>query len=517
MRGQRFSVSLNIFARWALAVWRRRVPAAVGALALSGVVTLLGLMAGGIIWHGSDPASAATGGPEMGLSVLPGDSATCPPGIDPGHVCIGVGNSFTLSVEAIGIPAIGYVLMQSYIVYGADLDYNQAPGEVVWPGCSILGGSNLWDAAGGVTTDLAAAVAVSHGCLSGLLPPQPKSNHIGALVSLSFNCSATSSSTEVKLLPQGDAIALTNGALYKDFNGSSVIPKVSNLFVDCVGPTPTPTHTPTHTPTPTPTNTPTITPTPTLTPTATPVESVSTLIGPGGGSLDTGTGDSVEVELDVPLAALGANADITITIEVLLTDKLPDLLEDAQTLSRAFRFLPGGLPFDLNFPAILTISYTDAEVVGLDEAAIELIVYNSLTDDWETGDVIARDTAANTITISMPYLSDVFLCETDDCDEDGCTNVQEEGSDELLGGLRNMRNRWDYYDVNDDQFVDLSNDIFEVIQHYAPGGVEPAYDVHFDRGPSEGPNVWNLTAPDGVIDLSNDIFGVIQQYFHDCR
>ena len=53
---------------------------------------------------------------------------------------------------------------------------------------------------------------------------------------------------------------------------------------------------------------------------------------------------------------------------------------------------------------------------------------------------------------------------------------------------------------------------FDVIQHYALTVNEPTYDIAFDRGPQIGPNVWNMTAPDGVIDLSNDIFGVIQQY-----
>ena len=514
MRGQRFSVSLNIFARWALAVWKRRVPAAVGALALFGVVTLLGLMASGIIWHGSDAASAASGGPEMGLSVPPGDTTTCPSGTDPGHVCIDVGSSFTLSVEAIGIPATGYVLMQSYIVYGADLDFKQASAasEIVWPDCNIAQVSGLWDASGLVTTDLNVAVAVHHGCLSGL-PPLPKSNHIGTLVSLSFNCAATSSSTEVKLLPDGDAIAATNGALYKDINSASVIPKVSNLFLDCVAPPPTPTDTPTDTPTPTSTRTPTITSTPTMTPTPPPVESTSTPIGPGGGSLGTGTGDSVEVELDVPPDALPESEDIT--IEVFLAEDIPEAVGDAQTLSRVFRFLPDGLTFDP--PAIVTITYTDAEVVGIDESAIEPIVYNSLTGDWEVANVIDRDAGANTITISMSHFSDVHTCHGDDCDEDGCTNTQEQGSDETLGGLRDPTKGSDFYDVNDDQFIDLTNDIFEVIQHYAPMGTEPEYDVNFDRGPSEGPNVWNMTEADGVIDLTNDIFGVIQQYFHSCQ
>ncbi len=104
-----------------------------------------------------------------------------------------------------------------------------------------------------------------------------------------------------------------------------------------------------------------------------------------------------------------------------------------------------------------------------------------------------------------------------DMDGDGCADAKENGPDETLGGLRDPLNPWDFYDVNGDQIIDLSNDIFEVIQHYAPTGTEPEYDVAFDRGPQDGPNVWNMTAPDGVIDLTNDILGVILQYFHSCQ
>ena len=110
-----------------------------------------------------------------------------------------------------------------------------------------------------------------------------------------------------------------------------------------------------------------------------------------------------------------------------------------------------------------------------------------------------------------------------DTDDDGCTDGSELGLDEKIGGLRDPLNSNDFYDVlgggggPPDQIIDLTNDIFEVIQHYAPTGTEPTYDVNFDRGPSTGPNPWNMTAPDGVIDLTNDILGVILQYLHDCR
>ena len=53
--------------------------------------------------------------------------------------------------------------------------------------------------------------------------------------------------------------------------------------------------------------------------------------------------------------------------------------------------------------------------------------------------------------------------------------------------------------------------ILGVIQHYSLDG-SPPYDVIFDRGPSAGPNPWNMTAPDGFIDLFTDILGVIGQY-----
>ncbi len=112
---------------------------------------------------------------------------------------------------------------------------------------------------------------------------------------------------------------------------------------------------------------------------------------------------------------------------------------------------------------------------------------------------------------------------TGDTDGDGCADIREIGTDETLGGLRDPANPWDFYDSAGDGggppdgIIDLSNDIFGVIQHYAPTGTEPGYDVTFDRGPSTGPNVWNMTAPDGVIDLTNDIMGVIQQYQHSCQ
>ena len=121
------------------------------------------------------------------------------------------------------------------------------------------------------------------------------------------------------------------------------------------------------------------------------------------------------------------------------------------------------------------------------------------------------------------YVFQLKLSEPGDTDGDGCSDQREHGLDATQGGLRDYKNPNDYYDVygpgqslTHDGVIDLPNDILGVIQHFAPLGTEPTYDVRFDRGPSSGPNPWNMTAPDGVIDLPNDILGVILQFFHNC-
>ena len=136
-------------------------------------------------------------------------------------------------------------------------------------------------------------------------------------------------------------------------------------------------------------------------------------------------------------------------------------------------------------------------------------------------------TATPTLTITPTPTPTITLTPTKqpdsgDTDGDGCSDQRENGPDETLGGLRDYKNRWDFYDVLGpgaalpiDGVVDLANDILGVIQRYAPSGAPP-YDVQFDRGPSSGPNPWNMTAPDGVIDLPNDILGVILQFNHRC-
>ncbi len=121
---------------------------------------------------------------------------------------------------------------------------------------------------------------------------------------------------------------------------------------------------------------------------------------------------------------------------------------------------------------------------------------------------------------------EIFIYGTDpnnpDTDGDGCLDGAEVLPKSIVanGGGRDPLNPWDFYDVaglegEPDGVVDLVLDILGVILHYSLDGSSP-YDVQFDRGPSAGPNPWNMTAPDGSIDLFIDILGVIKQYGHDC-
>ena len=205
-------------------------------------------------------------------------------------------------------------------------------------------------------------------------------------------------------------------------------------------------------------------------------------------------------------------------------------------LSRAYRLTPEGTTFDP--PATAIYHYSDDEIIaGMDETNLRVAVYDNVQNRWEVMTGIV-DTEANTVTIFPVNHFSVFtvgldcgtgpdtdsafgdpdgipdLCDLND-DDDGCSDSQELGLDETLGGLRNPLIPWDFYDTNGDQVIDLLNDILGVILHYSPTGAPP-YDITFDRGPTAGPNAWNMTAPDGVIDLLNDILGVIQQYNHDC-
>ncbi len=133
------------------------------------------------------------------------------------------------------------------------------------------------------------------------------------------------------------------------------------------------------------------------------------------------------------------------------------------------------------------------------------------------------------------------LCDADDQDDDndGCSDFQEDGFDQALGGLRDSQYFWDFFDVHTglpaerDGAVSIS-DIGAVVARFGssveppltkeqalaealtPPPAAPAYHAGFDRGgPIPGQNLWNLLPPDGSVSIG-DIGAAVAQFGHTC-
>ena len=173
----------------------------------------------------TDPASAASSGPEMGLNVISGGVCDAP---QPTSCDVPLDGDFTLTIDLRVAPAAGYIQMQTYIDIGTDLDESTVSGKIVWPD------------AYGETTCVCLPLPVGHffhfdwtGSI--IDPPLPISNYTGPLVQLSMSCSSTLTQTEIHLLPYGDPIAGTAGTILATPT-ESLTPKLSPLTVNCVDP-----------------------------------------------------------------------------------------------------------------------------------------------------------------------------------------------------------------------------------------------------------------------------------------
>jgi hypothetical protein len=114
-------------------------------------------------------------------------------------------------------------------------------------------------------------------------------------------------------------------------------------------------------------------------------------------------------------------------------------------------------------------------------------------------------------------------------DGDACTNVEEMGPAPALGGLRDIYNHWDFFDVTGDMAV-AGPDFFAILARFGsvditppkvdPPGTPipppPAYHSSFDRGPPLPPPFpVDLGPPDGAI-AGPDFFAVLTQFGHTC-
>ena len=114
-----------------------------------------------------------------------------------------------------------------------------------------------------------------------------------------------------------------------------------------------------------------------------------------------------------------------------------------------------------------------------------------------------------------------------DTDNDGCSDTQENGSDETLGGQRDYRYFWDFFDPNRDGTVGLP-DLLAVLRHFGtvgdpgtldPDGPEPPpgeYWASADRGgQAPGGDPWDELPANGSIGLA-DFLSVLRQFGHTC-
>jgi hypothetical protein len=119
-----------------------------------------------------------------------------------------------------------------------------------------------------------------------------------------------------------------------------------------------------------------------------------------------------------------------------------------------------------------------------------------------------------------------------DTDNDGCDDLIELGPNQVLGGLRDPNNFWDFFDVPvgappaRDRVVS-GGDIAAVVARFgafgdpggdplAPAPPAPAYHTAFERGGmTPGSDLWDLLPPNGSIS-SADIGAVVAQFGHSC-
>jgi hypothetical protein len=118
-----------------------------------------------------------------------------------------------------------------------------------------------------------------------------------------------------------------------------------------------------------------------------------------------------------------------------------------------------------------------------------------------------------------------------DSDRDGCSDPRENGSNQMIGGLRNLKDFWDFFDTPGpgsvrDQAVSVA-DISRVVSRFGSSGTAttvndalsnppaaPAYHAAFDRGLT-GPNPWNTGPPNGSITVA-DISRSVSSFGHSC-
>ena len=216
--------------RRTLSTTRHRLAVVALVLAAFIGIALLAFTAGG---NTTDRAEAATGGPEMALNVKNG---ACDDLVRPTTCDIPSSSTFTLSIDALGIPTGGYVAVYAYLDFGSKLSYNPATNiadEIVWPAADP---ARSFSSAAGSEIGIAGLMGFTL-----LIFPPLTSTYVGTLFEFQMACpNAGSSQTTVDLLafdPEG----VHGGTWFLEPDTTIPemimgVPKLGSLNINCVVP-----------------------------------------------------------------------------------------------------------------------------------------------------------------------------------------------------------------------------------------------------------------------------------------
>jgi hypothetical protein len=94
-----------------------------------------------------------------------------------------------------------------------------------------------------------------------------------------------------------------------------------------------------------------------------------------------------------------------------------------------------------------------------------------------------------------------------DTDGDSCSDGEEVGSDEQLGGDRNPLDPADFYDVTGDQLIDLT-DALEILGRFGEGPGDPFYAASYDRDAPNLAKPWRTIFVSDGLDLSDALINL---------
>lgn len=132
-----------------------------------------------------------------------------------------------------------------------------------------------------------------------------------------------------------------------------------------------------------------------------------------------------DIVIDFPVSE-PQEIQITTPIDSATEPQLPEGIDAIPVIRK---FGPAGTTFSV--PITITITYTDAQVAGLDEANLRLFEYNEVTGqyDLEVTTITNRDLVNNTISFTVTHFSVFGLGGSTDTDQDGISDDTDPDDD----------------------------------------------------------------------------------------